>query len=95
MLEVSPAGTNAWSSNFANLPGGPYDMRVLASGIAFDATISINGQPDLTIGGFDHPPIKPKLISFIAENVRSPRRAILFGDFIANFLPHLLFDLLR
>jgi len=45
ILEVSPAGTNLWSTDFSNITIGDYDLRVTASGVVYKAVIFINGDP--------------------------------------------------
>ncbi|WP_141731641.1 Hint domain-containing protein [Oligoflexus tunisiensis] len=45
ILQISPAGTNLWSTDFSNIGIGEYDLRVIGSGVVYKAVIYVNNDP--------------------------------------------------
>lgn len=73
ILEISPANAETWTRDLSKkLPPGFYDIRVLASGIAYDAEIFLNDgssyKPIGVVGGFDKAgKIKHGAVNYLAE----------------------------
>lgn len=54
VLEISPANAEAWTRDFSKkFPPGKYDLRVLASGVVYDAEVFMEGARVAKLGGFD------------------------------------------
>jgi|GEM_PF-4357533 len=72
ILELSPKGTNNWTTNLTTVGPGEYDIRVTASGVVYKTMIFINDESPLELSVFNPDtgePTNHKATNVLAKNV--------------------------